>query len=154
MNNFCSYFFNLNEKKNLFPPFLNFFLAVYNKEKRNLPDLFFFVFAMPHFHGGRSYGHQGHAHGGYGGPGRWQRGYGRGLNGYYAVGNGARYYAQPVVVGAWPQYDALNGWGSVTPNQVYYQNWTDPYNWQLQRINNCLECGANLNNVPICVNCT
>ena len=83
--------------------------------------------------------------------------YHNGLYGYYAVGNGVNYYMPPNAYATdgyyWPQYDSINMWGGVTPNQVYYQNWTNPYAWPLQRINDCLECGADLNDNPICSNC-
>lgn len=112
---------------------------------------------MPHGHiagSRRSYGHGGFAYGrrGLATHGPWSH-YQGGLYGHYPVGQGVNYYVRPSTNVIWPQYDNFGGWGGVTPNQVYYQNWNDPYNWQLQRINYCLDCGANLNHNPICSNC-
>jgi hypothetical protein len=60
---------------------------------------------------------------------------------------------QPAVEqGYYPQYDSLNGWGGVTFDQIYYQNWNDPNRWALQRINNSVDCGSDFTYYPVCDN--
>ena len=66
-----------------------------------------------------------------------------GLWGYYAVGNGPTDPAvAPCNLGYWPQYDNKYGWGGVTLDQVYYQNWNNPDNWPLHCINKQAGCNA------------